>query len=136
MRTLPSNTLAYPVYVELTPKPNAVIHGSGFFINTVESTVFVTATHTLIKEGAFVSRRATLTSYPATLGGKRNIFKVDLNTLNEHGHVVAHDAHDVAVMLMGARSLSGTLTLATGIDVEESDLRNLSGIDEANVKLL
>jgi hypothetical protein len=98
MRYLPDDNLSYPVLIAIGQGV-----GSGFFCNTADKSLLVTAKHVISDgHGNFVAPTATLTAYDKGDLSTKLEFQLDFAELKRNGHVRMHQTADVAVVELGS----------------------------------
>lgn len=137
-RSIPEDNLAYPVQITM-----AGSEGSGFFLNTDDSTFFVTAKHVLYNpaNGSLRSNAARLMSYSKdTKEAKTNVFDLDLDTLKAAGSLKSHPTGDVVAIKIahnGTPNEQGVVssTAENGVNVVQVAPAGIVGVPRAGIKL-
>ena len=137
-RSIPEDNLAYPVQITM-----AGSEGSGFFLNTDDSTFFVTAKHVLYDPatGSLRSNAARLLSYSKDLREtKTNLFDLDLNTLRDAGNLKSHPTGDVVAIKIahnGKPNEQGLVESSPerGVSVVQVAPTGIVGVARAGLKL-
>lgn len=119
-RAVPDDNLAYPVLVTL----KSGVQGSGFFLNLQTAMFLVTARHVLFKEGTddLLASEADLRSYAKDPNDKgKNIFQLDLLTLQQGGNIKRHETQDIAIIRIG-------------VSIQGNDVRSVHTLDGVVIK--
>jgi hypothetical protein len=96
---VPKNNLAYPVRIDLQTAAG-LLHGSmgsGFFVNTAQATLLVTAKHVLFDDNDLICPRASLNAYANDLVTPLRL-TIDLSAALTAGELKKHPSADVAVV--------------------------------------
>jgi trypsin-like peptidase len=136
MRAIPDDNLAYPVLITLKSGEQ----GTGVFFDTSKALFLVTARHVLFKEKTdeLIDANAEIVSYAKDPTDKtKNIFALDLATLNKHGLIKRSVDHDVAVLRIGETTQEGELrfvNLSEGVSAKQSAKTGILGVGEGTAK--
>lgn len=137
-REIPENNLTYPVLISLSSGTT----GSGFFLNTKNSTFLITASHVLFdkESGNLKAESAKLLSYPKDLKeNERNIFVLDLTVLNNSKNIHKHLSEDVTAIQISVNEDKEDpdekyLKLVTGVVAVEKATFGILGVGFDNIK--
>lgn len=138
MRFIPDDNLSYPVLITLSNGGT----GSGFFLNTSDSSYLVTAKHVLFDMGSsrLLSEEATLMSQPkdpAEAG--KNIVHLRLLALQTSGAVRVHPTRDIVIVKVAEIESNDQGKIAkfiSGATVKQGTKSGILGAEFAALKKL